>query len=258
MGRKIPENSQGMGELLPSSVCIVEGQSFDPKPTGNGKHNFNCRATVIEPAELAGGTLFDSFVIGSDNDPEALKDETWLESFGNKRMISCFEAGGYDIRGQDEEVLQATYINMRYKVSVLLSTEPEVVQFGPNKGQSNPYAGNERNNVKRYWRVDEGPEPMVMPKAGVVTALKGTPMAAAPKAAPPAPTAAPKAAPAAAPKATPAAAAPKAAPKGGNAQAGPAKVAGTPGSIKCVVPDCGEMVALAEFPKHVAEKHPDA
>jgi hypothetical protein len=256
MARVIPAAQKAMEALLPASIVLVEGRTFDAKPTNNGKHSFSARAEVVEPAELAGSSLFDSFVIGDDNDPEAMKEETWLNSFGAKRMTSMFDAGGYDIRGQDEEVLQSTYIGMRYLASVTLTKEPEIVAYGPNKGQPNAYAGTERNNVKRYWPVGER-EPMVMPAtAGMATAVHGSPAKATAAAAP---TAAPKAAPAAAPAApkAAAAAAPKAA-SAGNSGAGKAKPATPSGTIKCVVPNCGESVALSDFPAHVQAKHPDA
>lgn len=244
MGRTVPADQGGMGELLPSSLVLVEGRHFDMKPTGNGKHNYNCRAEVIEPTELAGNALFDSFVIGSDDDPEAMQPETMKQSFGMKRCTSMFEAMGHDVRGEDEETFAEKYIGGRYLAAVLRYAEPALKK----DGTPNPYGGIEKNRVTRYFTVGER-EPMVMPDGAGATAVTGTPKATV------------KTAPAAAPKATPAATPP--APKVPPAKAAAAKpapaAAASPGAalIKCVVPDCDFHGPLKEFPGHVAAAHPE-
>src|SRR5690349_13123747 len=157
MGRKVPQQQRAMNELLPTSIVLVEGRSFTITSTNNGKHQYKSMAEVIEPAELAGATLFDSFVIGSDTDPQALEEATMMASFGMQRVTCMFDAIGVDVRGEDEETFAEKYIGARYCASVLLATQAAL-----NKdGSPNAYAGQEQNQVKRYFKVGER-EPMII------------------------------------------------------------------------------------------------
>lgn len=249
MGRQVPlTEMQGMGSLLPDGIYRLRGEEMEAAITSTGKLSYKARSSVVEPTEYAGESFFDNFTIGDDEDPEAEQPHTWKRTFGAKRFTSLLDASQLDrSQNMDDEEIAAAWAGTEYLASLIIKT-----QAATNKdGSPNEYAGNQRNEAKRYYLIGEK-EPEVTSEAPTPPSRpSGAKPAAKPTTRPAAAAAAP-----AKPAGRPATAAKPAAAVTSNGQTKPAAAAKPAGAkavstVECQV--CEEDVPVLEFSQHVRE-----
>ena len=123
-------------------------------------------------AEYAGVPLYENFVIGSDQDPDAQDPETWKKSIGARRMRQCFTAGGVAPSEDVDDMLDELNAD-GHDVMVLNQHE---ISTNPRTGESGP-----RNKIVSFFPVsDDGRRPVAAATAAA-TAPKASPTPLPPK-----------------------------------------------------------------------------
>ena len=180
---------------------------------------------IVEPAQFTGMQLFDNFVIGTAEDPEAEDPETWKASIGARLFKQMLKKAQVPF-GQDLDEMCLIAVGQQLIAVV---------------GSQITKRGTPMNQIRSYYAVGER-------QVGIDASAPAVPKAAAPKARPVATSAAPPTAAAAAP---PTRAVPRPAPTAPAPPApkGPAKAAAGVPMVKCTI--CNNQVARAEFATHV-------
>lgn len=231
MGRSVNFDAVPDTGVVDAGVYQVSIGSLDEKASKSGKLMYDARLEIVEPADFAGMGIFEMFVIGNDEDPDANEESTWIKSIGCRRMKQMLKAAQVPLDTDMDNVIAAA-VSQQLVVSVTQETETE-----------GDYAGRVRNRISAFY-------PLGHKEVGIAPGQASKPKAAAPK---PAAPAAPKpnlapgqqlASPKAPPKAAPAPAAPKA----------PAPAAAKPAAAKaptahCTI--CDTDVPRTEFADHV-------
>jgi hypothetical protein len=221
---------------VPDGVYQVFIAELEETASKNGKLMYNARLEIMEPTDFAGMGIFEAFVIGSEEDPDAAEDATWVKAFGARRLKNMLKAAQVPMDTDMDNIIAAAL-----QQQLVISATQEV-----DTGERDPqYKGRVRNRINAFYQLghkevglteEAAPAPKkalaAVPKAPAPAAKPAAPKAAAP--APRAPAPAPRApAPqAAAPRPAPAAAKPRAA-----------------GTAHCSI--CNTDVARAEFVEHV-------
>ncbi len=182
---------------------------------------------IVEPAQFTGMQLFDNFVIGTVEDPEAEDPETWKASIGARLFKQMLKKAQVPF-GQDLEEM----------CNIAVGQQLIAVVGSQITGRGTPM-----NQIRSYYAVGER-------QVGIDAQAPAVPKAAAPKPRPAATPAAPATAGGtgpppptrAVPRPPPTAPAPPA-PKA------PAKAAAGVPMVKCTI--CNQQVARAEFATHV-------
>lgn len=238
MGRLFPWEEIPDSNIVPDGVYSCQGALLEETRSQAGKLMYKSQMTVQEPIDYKGITFFEYFVIGSDEDLEALQPITWKTSIGARRMKSLFKAAQLP-QVQDIDQLVASFAGSIFLSLVTMQIEKE-----------GDYKGTPRNRLNAFYKVGERSVGLEQgskgPAAAAAGAVPAAPVAPAPAVptpvAPVAPTPplAPAVPAAPAPPATPAApATPVAAPAVGGAV------------LKCTI--CNSDVPVAEFKAHVDE-----
>jgi hypothetical protein len=207
------------GVVDPGIYQVAIGE-LEETASKSGKLMYNARIEIIEPTDFAGMGIFESFVIGSDDDPDAQEETTWNKSVGCRRLKQMLKAAQVPLDNDMDNVVAAAL-----QQQLVVSVTQEV-----DDGSRDPqYVGRVRNRIGAFYQLGHkevgvapaapakpatpkavAPKPplAVTPKANLAP---GQQLAPAPKAAPPPrPPAAPQAAKPAAPKPAAAAKAPTA------------------------------------------------
>lgn len=229
MGRAVNFDSIPDTGLVPPGIYQVSIAELEETASKNGKLMYNARLEIIDPADFAGMGVFESFVIGSDTDPDASQDATWVASVGARRMKQMLKASQTPLDNDMDNVVSAAL-----QQQLVVSITQEV-----DDGKGDPqYAGRVRNRISAFYQL--GHKEVGLTDAPAPAAAKPKPqLAAAPKPAAPKPNLAPGQQLAAAPKAPP----PKA------PQAVAPKPAAKAAQVKCTI--CDTMVDRASFAEHV-------
>lgn len=223
-----------------TGLIVFDVMDLEPiESKSSGKLGYALQSKAVEPDAVADQQMFLRLWIGSDDDPQAEKEETWTRTYGGKRFNELLEACQIAKAPMDDDDIIAAIKGQRFVGSVVVKTEPDQ----DRDGNPNPYAGRESNEVKHFYRMGEK-EPRLSdnggPRAGRPAARAAAPAPARPAAPPPKPT--PRAA-APTRAAAPATASPK---RAQVFQCGLCKQDG-----KTVD------VPVAELQKHMAEVHPE-
>lgn len=138
------------------------------------------RITGPEESGCVGQVLFDNFVLGTDDDPEADKQETWVTSIGIGSLKRYFTAVG-----QDADTIEDVEDALDESVGAEL-----LVRVVQKADRSDPK--NVRNNVTRYYAVGDvvaelDENPAVLRPAAAKHARSADNEAAAPEPAAPQP-----------------------------------------------------------------------
>lgn len=73
-----------------------------------GAKKYTARLRVVEPKKYAGSTVYDTFTIGTEDDPKARDQETWRSSLGAKKLFRLLKRAGVPAKdGDDEEWMDA-------------------------------------------------------------------------------------------------------------------------------------------------------
>ncbi len=87
-------------------------QTFEEKnQEGSGRLFLNTQLRCVMPENRLGRFHFESFWIGTDEDPPADQAATWLDSMGASRLKSFCKAAGVPFDGQDPKVVFASLVN---------------------------------------------------------------------------------------------------------------------------------------------------
>lgn len=232
---------------------LAKGETKANERSSGGKLKYNLTARITAPKALKGMNVFENYVIGTDDDPDAEENDTLIQSIGLKRMKRMFKAAGADMNTNAPPLKLFTSVKGK---TVLFEIEKKSGQF-PNNVVAVYAEGEETPRL-----LDEDGE-AVGPNGGRPKRATAKPAAAAAEeeeeaveVAEPAPARRKVAKPAAAEaeesegeEAPAPAPAPKAKAK---ATAAPAKLKDP---VKCSA--CGELVERGEFDAHLEEKHAD-
>lgn len=263
MGRQMPWDDIPDSNVFPTGTYHVQGVKLEETTTKTGKLMYSMEAVIVDhPATKAYTNMhvFENFVIGSDDDPEATVGGTWAQSFGARNMKKML-ASAQIAEKADMDKICAGFAGTQFLVGLMDYKEPAT----DRDGSANPYAGQERNKTTGYFKIGQK-EPEIEPKKpqagkGAVAAPQAP---VAPQAAPqpvqqaapaqqfqqpaaPAPQA--PAAPAPAPQAAPAPAAPAPGAPAPPANPAPQPAAAGGQTLPCNI--CGAQVPAAEFATHI-------
>ncbi len=78
-----------------------------------GRLFFNTQLRCVMPENRLGRFHFESFWIGTEEDPNADLPQTWLDSMGASQWKSFCKAAGVPFDGQDPKVIMASLINQQ-------------------------------------------------------------------------------------------------------------------------------------------------
>lgn len=264
MGRRMPWDEVPDVDVTPAGIVLLKGVSLEEVQTSTGKLMYKAQMEILEPADRAGFSYFENFVIGTDDDPEASSVDTWKKSFGARNMKKMLSAAQVP-QNDDLDVLCKSFENTQFLGRVVLTQDKD-----------GDYAGIDRNQVRAFYKIGDGrhqPHWESQPSAGVKNApmmpagggpqpQQAMPQQQAPPSyqqppvqqAPPAPptTGTPPPPPPGqqAPPAPPQQEQPAQQPQQGQAPQQPPPVAGQQGAmIKCQV--CGQDVPMAELRAHL-------
>lgn len=184
----IPWDEIPDGSTVPDGVFQVRGESLEATVTSTGKKMYSCHLAIEGPDDYAGMMLFENFVIGSEEDPNAQLLSTWKRSVGARRMKAMLAAA------QMPQATNEGQITAGFKGTVFLVS---VTQYEEKDGD---YKGMVRNRIGGFHRIGE--RAVGLGKKGGARAGGGTSAVAPPAAPPVAPPVAPPR-PAAPPPSTP-------------------------------------------------------
>ena len=228
MGRQVPwDEIPSAGALVPDGVYVLEVTGLEESQSQSGKLMYPGVFAVVEPVDFAGYPVYENYVIGNDDDPNADDPATWKKSMGSRFMRTMLDKAGVPLDGDMDAV----------------SAEAAGRQFLAVIGQRETDRGTMVNQIRSYYALGErevgvssGATPTTRP--GPKPAPRAAPQAAAPR---PAPRPAPK------PAATPAPA--RAASAGARPAAAPATRAPAVKMLTCTI--CKKPVPRDEFADHV-------
>ena len=233
MGRAVNFDAVPDTGVVDTGMYQVSIAEIEETASKNGKLMYNARLEIVEPTDFAGMGVFEAFVIGSDEDPDASQDATWIKSIGARRLKQMLKAAQVPLDNDMDNVVAAAA-----QQQLVVSVTQEV-----DDGSRDPqYAGRVRNRISAFYVLGTKEVGTVENAAALKTAVPKPaprPVAAAPKPNVP-PGTQLEAVPKPAPK--PLAAAPK--------PAAPApKPAGKPATAHCTI--CDSDVPRSEFADHV-------
>ena len=263
MGRQVNwDDVPDVGQLLPKGIYVlsiadIEERSTNINPeTGiGGKLMYSPEFRVVEPADFADSPLYDNFVIGTDDDPEAGMEETWQKSFGSRRFKQLIKMANVPADSDIDNVI-ASLRDQQVVADVDVEEDTD---------EASKYYGRKQNRIRGFYQLGTR-QPVVQEQPKQISAPV---MRAAPaRAAAPQPRPAAQATPQPAPRPVPGAAAPVQAPAPARAptrtQPAPRPNGPTPAAAGTAVPtakrpasqmvqcsECGEKVPRAEFPQHI-------
>jgi hypothetical protein len=191
-------------QFFVEELSKVETQGGPEAKLPAGVQMWKAQLRVIEPEQYSDMLLYDSFVTGSAEDPEALDPATWLsaKNYGARRLNEFLNSIG--VQSDDSE----QWIDLASEQSGHALVVQQIQKGGK-------YAGDPQNRIKTYFAPGETPKKATGAAAAAKPAAKPAAVAAKPVAAKPAAVVAkPAAKPVAAPvkAAAPAAAKPAAKP----------------------------------------------
>ena len=135
--------------VIPSQIYHLMLGQVEPVSTRGGKVAINLHWLVQEPTEYAGSPFRDMAVLGSDDDPKALKAETQKgpQGWGTVKRVVGIIYGGEDKvpPGDPVAILQQC---VGHAVAAHFTIEKD-------NDQTSQYFGNEQNRIKRYYVIGE-------------------------------------------------------------------------------------------------------
>lgn len=143
---KIPDIS-----LVPSGDYLISIEDIEETTSREAsKVMFNACYRIMEPAAFENMPIYDTFVIGSNDDPGAQYQETWEKSFGAKRMNQLGKAAQVPLDRDTDVVIAAL---RGQQVVATVEEETDTNEFMPDGVTPNKYKGNKRNRVRGYYPI---------------------------------------------------------------------------------------------------------
>lgn len=137
-------------DVLPTGDFHVRGAELVDKIASTGKRMFSAQIAVEEPTLYAGMTLFENFVVGSDEAPKSI-----LPGLLGTRMLKKMLGAAQIPGSNNSEKLCMGFENALFGISVSEYTEKE-----------GEYAGSPRNRITKFWKRGER-------VPGIATGAKG-------------------------------------------------------------------------------------
>jgi hypothetical protein len=159
MGRTWDPESIPDTTHLPQNHYTLSIDALDEQTSKGGKLMYQGTFRVADGPEV-GAPLYEYFVVGSDDDPQARDPQTWAKSIGARRMKRLFKAAGV-ANTPDLDAMIAAAIQQRF---VCLVTEDV------DDGARDPkYKGRLRNRLGNMYPLgsepaSNGPAPAVAPR----------------------------------------------------------------------------------------------
>ena len=184
MGKIAPWDEIPESAVVPTDAYLASIESMaEELSQSSGKLMYSTAFKIMEPTAHAGLNLFERFVIGSDEDPEAEDPETWKKSVGARRLKRCLKAAQIPL-DQNMDQVMALAIDQVVILMVQEYKEPDV----DRAGNPSEYAGQPRNKINAFHpigTIDPGTKAVdtVAPAPGPAKAkppLRSTPPAAKP------------------------------------------------------------------------------
>lgn len=134
MSRNIPLEEIPDSSIVPDGAYNVQVALLEVAVSKAGKLMYKANYR-IEDGEYADQVLFDNFVIGSDDDPDATEAKTW-KKFGGQRWKKLIKAAQVPFLNDEDELMAAL---KDQKLTVVVVTEED--KTGTYDAQ---------NRIKRY------------------------------------------------------------------------------------------------------------
>jgi len=182
MIKKIPKGIPPVGVTVVGSLLLKIGQFDRDATTQDGRSMPKVQLTIEEPTSHKGLVVFEQFCLGTEDDPEADEADTWKKSYGCRDLCTMAEAAGVEYEGVSPDQLLDNLEGQMVGAVYTRFIEPEKITRGENKGEDNPYAGQERAKRQR-WLVPGEFEPEVDDAGGKKKSAKAASKAATKKAA---------------------------------------------------------------------------
>lgn len=140
-GRQVNFDAVPDTGAIPDGIYQVSIADLEETASKTGKLMYNTRFEVMEPADFAGMGIFEMFVIGSDEDPDAAEDATWVKSVGARRLKQTLKAAQVPLDTDMDNVIAAA-IQQQLVISVSQEIESE-----------GDYAGRVRNRISAFYQL---------------------------------------------------------------------------------------------------------
>ena len=228
MGRNIPVNLNDVPDstLLPVGMYLMTVDTIEETTTnpdkGIARLMYKTVFKVVEPTQFAGVPLFEYFVIGNNDDPDAKDASTWMNSIGAKRLKRLAKSTMVPVTNDADGMIGAI-TGQRFVASIGQKIDDGV--------RDPKYAGTRRNTIESMYAVGTqavgitGSSDLALDEAPAIPATLKTSAAEQTAVAP---TAAP---------------------------AKPATKAAASPTVPC--PYCGTTVTRADYMTHIRATHPE-
>lgn len=138
--------------VLPKCDVLCRIASLKKVKSSTGKLMYKAEYRVVDDGEgrFKNLPIFDQYVIGSDKDPDADSDKTWIEAPGARNMKRLFKKLGLDTTKDVDDLVDESE-DQEIGLSLTKYIEPEKRR----DGSDNPFAGQPRNRVSNFWTPGE-------------------------------------------------------------------------------------------------------
>lgn len=150
MGRQVDWTDVPDSNILPEGLYVCEIESIEEKQSRSGKLMYHGTFRVADGV-MKGSPLFEYFVIGSDDDPNADQPQTWKAAIGSRRLKAVFRAAQVpDDRDIDNRI--AVAVGQRLIAAVQQETDQKKTNAD---GSPNSFFGNIRNKIGAFYSTAE-------------------------------------------------------------------------------------------------------
>lgn len=147
MGRTVNFDEIPDSTLLPQDMYQLDVEGLVETKSKAGNMMYKATFRVAE-GPFEGTPIFDYFTIGNTNDPEAVKQETWNEAPGSKRLKRLLKAVMVPFTGDIDQMIEKA-VGQRFIGAVEQRTD------------SNPtdpkYAGVKKNSITAFHPIGTRP-----------------------------------------------------------------------------------------------------
>lgn len=173
------------GVVVDDGAYQLDIEEIVEQPSSSGKLMYAGAFRTVDGPGPNGTPLYENYVVGSDDDPQAEDPETWKKSVGAQLLKACLSKAQVPIYDDLDESLLAAK-GQQFIAIVVKETEEK----------EGPYKGRVRNRIRGYYTIGEKvPGPIAGGGRGPAAAARQAAAAAAPAARPAAPAPRPAAAP---------------------------------------------------------------
>ena len=146
MGRRAPWQDIPDSAVVPDGVyhlAVEEIEESQSSEQTGGKLMYELEVRVIEPKAFVNLPLYNNFVIGSDDDPNADDPETWKASVGAKNLKRFFSA------------VQVEFVDDLAPMCVTAKDQEFLGLVTKSQETQGQYKGRERNNFNGWFKLGE-------------------------------------------------------------------------------------------------------